>query len=1023
MNTSRNLFPSILLPALLVLGLNITHAGAVVGVEALGGKAPPGQTNAPMPWDQIGARAGADYHGDGLSVSATPRGARLRCVFQRLEGEATREGLWLTSTVTNTLPERFQVKAMAVGRQEAGTTSNIQHPTSNIQHPTSNIQHPTSNIQHPTSNIQLEKVGQVKMEGQTVRFVRPGLVEEYSVSMDGVRQDFVVAERPGGAGQLRVELAVSGARAEPLADGARLELEGSGRKIAYSRLRAADARGKELLARLVVEGDAEAGRGSVLDCGSPVPLSVTSGPADSGRGLPQSKTLQSVGRFAVVVEDAEAEYPVRIDPTFCDANWISLNSSIPFTGGSVHAAAVDGAGNLYIGGNFTAVGNVMANNVAQWNGTSWTALGSGVNQGVYALAVLAGTLYAGGTFSWAGSGPAWGIAQWNGGSWSPLGSGLGGGAATYPYVFALAVSGSTLYVGGQFGTAGGGTANNIAQWNGSSWSPLALGTSAAVNSLAVSGGTLYAGGFFSTAGTYPVGHIAQWNGSKWLPLGAPGIGGSTGFENVAALVVSGGTLYVGGNFTTAGLNAVTNIAQWNGSSFSWSPLGSGMNNSVAALAVSGGTLYAGGYFTTAGGTAANHIAQWNGSSWSPVGSGINGQVEALVVSGGVVYAAGGFTTAGSNPANNVAGWDGSSWNPLGSQVNNTVRALAVSGGTLYAGGDFTTAGGTPANYVAQWNGSSWNPLGSGMNGSVSAMAVSGGTLYAGGAFTTAGTNTANCVAQWNGSSWSPLGSGLGGGDYNGLYASALAVSGGTLYAGGDFTTAGGTAVNYIAQWNGSHWNPLGSGMNSSVYALAMSGGTLYAGGYFTAAGTNAANCVAQWNGSSWNPLGAGVGGGDYWGPYVSALAVSGGTVYAGGDFTSAEGNVANYVAQWDGSSWSALGSGVNNVVNALAVSGGAVYAGGNFTTAGGKASSYAAKAILDLTYNGISIQRLTGGNARLSFLGDAARNYALDRTFDLKKPVTWVPQCTNAACSDGTLVLTNTAAPGTNNFWRMRSVR
>ena len=43
---------------------------------------------------------------------------------------------------------------------------------------------------------------------------------------------------------------------------------------------------------------------------------------------------------------------------------------------------------------------------------------------------------------------------------------------------------------------------------------------------------------------------------------------------------------------------------------------------------------------------------------------------------------------------------------------------------------------------------------------------------------------------------------------------------------------------------------------------------------------------------------------------VSALAVSGSTLYAGGDFTTAGGSAANYIAQWDGSSWSALGSGI-----------------------------------------------------------------------------------------------------------------
>jgi hypothetical protein len=84
------------------------------------------------------------------------------------------------------------------------------------------------------------------------RFTRPGLIEEYSVSMDGVRQDFIIEQRPVGTGPLRLELDVAGAEAEPLAGGARLVLENSGRKIAYSRLRVTDATGKELTARMEV---------------------------------------------------------------------------------------------------------------------------------------------------------------------------------------------------------------------------------------------------------------------------------------------------------------------------------------------------------------------------------------------------------------------------------------------------------------------------------------------------------------------------------------------------------------------------------------------------------------------------------------------------------------------------------------------------------------------------------------------------------------------------------------------------
>src|SRR5438093_3221646 len=69
-----------------------------------------------IPWSQLGAKAGADYKGDGLAVIATAEGARLRCAFQKLEGEATREGLWLTSTVTNAVNEHFRVTAFTVGR-------------------------------------------------------------------------------------------------------------------------------------------------------------------------------------------------------------------------------------------------------------------------------------------------------------------------------------------------------------------------------------------------------------------------------------------------------------------------------------------------------------------------------------------------------------------------------------------------------------------------------------------------------------------------------------------------------------------------------------------------------------------------------------------------------------------------------------------------------------------------------------------------------------------------------------------
>src|SRR5438552_17071997 len=68
----------------------------------------PAKTSEAIPWSQLGAKAGADYQGAGLAVTPTSNGARLRCVFQRLEGEATRDGLWLSSTVTNGVSDHFR---------------------------------------------------------------------------------------------------------------------------------------------------------------------------------------------------------------------------------------------------------------------------------------------------------------------------------------------------------------------------------------------------------------------------------------------------------------------------------------------------------------------------------------------------------------------------------------------------------------------------------------------------------------------------------------------------------------------------------------------------------------------------------------------------------------------------------------------------------------------------------------------------------------------------------------------------
>jgi hypothetical protein len=208
------------------------------------------------------------------------------------------------------------------------------------------------------------------------------------------------------------------------------------------------------------------------------------------------------------------------------------------------------------------------------------------------------------------------ITKWDGSSWSAMGSGLDN------WVYALSVSGTNVYAGGVFGSAGGNPANYIAKWDGNSWSALGLGMNGKVSALAVSGTNLYAGGEFTTAGGNPANYIAKWDGNNWSALGS-GVNGN--YPHILSLTVSGTNLYAGGGLSFfAGGSLVNGIAKWDGSS--WSVMGSGVNNIVNALVSSASDLYAGGSFQGAGGKVSGYVARGilAGGNWLPIKFGVPG---------------------------------------------------------------------------------------------------------------------------------------------------------------------------------------------------------------------------------------------------------------------------------------------------------------------------------------------------------------------------------------------------------------
>ena len=206
----------------------------------------------------------------------------------------------------------------------------------------------------------------------------------------------------------------------------------------------------------------------------------------------------------------------------------------------------------------------------------------------------------------------------------------------------------------------------------------------------------------------------------------------------------------------------------------------------------------------------------------------------------------------------------------------------------------------------------WSPVGTGTNGPVNSVATdAAGNVYAGGQFTTAGGAAAGHVAQWTGAAWSGLATGT-----NGPVNSVMVAPDGRRYIGGAFTTGGVSQVSNIAEWNGISFQPLTQGVNNSVWAMAASQSAFYAGGDFTVASGTATNNIGRWTGTFWSFLAANAA----LDGRVEALAFApNGDLYVGGAFSSANGVAGtSRIARWDGTQWSALSGGIAPKIGATA---------------------------------------------------------------------------------------------------------
>ena len=212
-----------------------------------------------------------------------------------------------------------------------------------------------------------------------------------------------------------------------------------------------------------------------------------------------------------------------------------------------------------------------------------------------------------------------------------------------------------------------------------------------------------------------------------------------------------------------------------------------------------------------------------------------------------------------------------------------------------------------------------------------------GVLYAGGDFTTAGGNPkAKRIARWNGSTWSALGNTP---LTNGAVF-AIAYHAGKVYVGGTFQNAGGQPnADFLAVWDGSSWAPFcnstlpGSAFDGTVDALQIIGNTLYVGGsYQNGAGIDAADYLLACDLTTGDSSATVDHDGDFTGGVYALTADSNGTLYAGGTFINLDQiDAADHVAAYDGT-WHAMGTGpdnraVSDFVRSLTAKGTDVYVG------------------------------------------------------------------------------------------------
>jgi trimeric autotransporter adhesin len=359
-----------------------------------------------------------------------------------------------------------------------------------------------------------------------------------------------------------------------------------------------------------------------------------------------------------------------------------------------------------------------------------------------------------------------------------------------------------------------------------------------------------------------------------------------------------------------------------------------------------GSVYLGGNFSEVGVASGGAVPLNRTSGRTVIGDFplVNGQVSAIVAdTTGGWYVGGNFTHVDGIARVNLAHIlvDGSIDPGFDAHFDaqaEDVTALAYHDGTLYVGGFFDSVGTLPRSAIAALDASTGTAIAdfdAKLQGEVVALAVAGEVLYAGGFMVFDDSQRETCIAGLDVRSGILVpGFALTAGNCD---IRAIAVAQGTVYVGGSFIEIGGLRRSGVAALDATGraietFDALAFPPPTTVIsALAVVGNTLYAGGRIGLPAdpdNRAVVALDRLSGRAVADFAALAG------ERVRALAVSADTLYVAGGFTRIGGSDRSRIAALDPASGAVreLDVRANDSVLALAVSGETVYIGGEFNS-------------------------------------------------------------------------------------------